>query len=145
MNTSKIEDVIEKGDYPESTTGGCVSFAIALDNVFDAEGFPCAFDPMDDSKPLHCMAIIDGMVFDGNGKNGTDPTIVQNWWSGLRLRDFPNVGDDELSEKENYEMLYEWLENEYYFVYDSQNMLENLGAVEKDVKMYESTIRQVLD
>lgn len=146
MDVEKIDSVLSSTEFPDATTGGCVSFAVALDNVVGVEYFPCAFDPYDDSKPLHCMSVISGVVFDADGAHGTDPTYVQEWWSGLKPNNFSwVVREAERGGRDPGEIMFEYLQEDYYSNIPSQRGVRNLGARDTDVQRYEQLLREALE
>lgn len=51
--------------YP--TSGDCGSVAVALDSVFGADGFACAFGRLNDDPALHVCPVIRGQVYDSKG------------------------------------------------------------------------------
>lgn len=145
ISTEQIDGILSSSEFPDATTGGCVSFAVALDRVFGVESYPCAFDPFDDSKPLHCMAVIDDVVFDAEGSHGTDPTYVQNWWSGLKPKDFNAVVDEaEETGRDRWDVMNEHLQECAYENIPSEYGVENLGAVQRNVERYEKLIEKKL-
>lgn len=137
MKQDNINTVLSNTHFPKAKSGGCVSFAVALDKVFDAEEFPCAFDPFDDQKPLHATAVIDNIVYDADGSHGNDYTYVQDWWSGLRKRDFHNAHN---RKEENFK-LDEYLKQHGYKIYKKREHLYNIGANEHRVEQYVEIIK----
>lgn len=146
MDTASIEKAITNGEYPDSTTGGCVDFAHALGTVFDVEGYPAVFDPYDESKPLHCAAVIDETVFDGTGSHGMDSTVVQDYWSGLRPTDLTLLLSEsemtaDITDDERREKMYERLTDEYYVVFDQKESLRRIGHRRSRAESYEEELR----
>lgn len=141
MNDTKISTVIDKADISDGMTGGCVSFAVALDIVFGADVFPCSFDPFDDSKPLHATAVINGTVYDADGAHGSDFKYVQDWWSGLKPTDFEAVQVAAENCNEPIEAVFnKYLEDEAYEVFETSSILYHLGANKTQVKEYVSAL-----
>lgn len=148
ISTDQLDTVISETDFPDATSGGCVSFASALDELFEVESFPCAFDPWDDQKPLHIMAVIDGVVFDATGANGTDPTIVQDWWSGLKPNDFSWVKEQAYNEdgeqiRNEWDVMYEELEQMAYL--NPPEITHIGGATEKQTQRYIQLLTEALE
>lgn len=145
VSTDQLDTILSEKEFPNSTNNGCVSFATALDKLFDVESFPCAFDPWDDSKPLHAMAIIDGVVFDANGSHGSDPTIVQDWWSGLKPNDFGWVEEEAYNEqgeqvRDKWNVMYEGLEEMAYI--NAPEITHIGGAEESQIQQYINLIQE---
>lgn len=147
MNVSpkQLDIILSEKEFPNSTNDGCVSFATALDQLFNVDSFPCAFDPWDDRKPLHAMAVIEGVVFDATGANGTDPTIVQNWWSGLKPNDFGWVEekayDDQGTQvRDKWNVMYEELEEMAYI--NAPEITHIGGAKESQIQQYRELIQE---
>lgn len=143
MTITNISEIIENADISGGMTGGCVSFAVALDVVFGADAFPCSFDPFDDSKPLHATAVIDGIVYDANGAHGSDFSYVQDWWSGLKPTDFEAVQVKAEQRDEPIELIFNtYLETEGYAVFEDSKILYNLGANKPQVEEYVSALEE---
>ena len=146
METKQIDKLLSTTEFPSAKITGCVSFAVAMDRVFGADSFPCAFDPWDDSKPLHCMVMIDGVVFDADGEHGTDPEYVQNWWDGLKPNDFNYVVNKaEETGRDRWVLMIEHLQECAYANIDASGGIDNLGAVEHDVERYKNIIEEELE
>lgn len=143
LTTEELDDILKSTEYPDSQTGGCVSFAVALDNIVGVDSFPCAFDPGYPEKPLHATVVIDGVVFDSEGSHGKDPYFVEDWWSGLKPNDFNAVIEKaEETGEERWEVFVEYLREEGYANFTQQEELHRIGAVESDVNMYENMLKK---
>lgn len=145
MDIERIDEEISNTDISGAMTGGCVSFAVALDIVFDVDKFCCAFDPWDDSKPLHAVAVKDGVAIDAKGTHSTiDITeYVSDWWSGLRIKDFQTAitkiqSEENCSETEAFE---QFLLKEGLETFNNRDLLYNIGASETQVQTYVNALQ----
>lgn len=135
-DTEFIDNIIKNAELNGAMDGGCVSFAHALGQIYEVECFPCAFDPGFDDKPLHATVVINNVVFDAKGEHGSDITYVQDWWSGLKMKDYDCDNSDEFQE---------YLEKEGFVIFNNIDNLRNFGVDINLSKRYESSLRKSIN
>lgn len=138
VSTEDLDKIISEEFFPEATNGGCIQFALALDELLGADSFPSVVKPWKQKITIHTMAVIDGVVFDATGSHGTDPKVVQNWWDGFTPEHFEWI-DTTVSEEKQLELMYDGLEERSYRNYSN---FEYTGPKEHLIEEYIQLIQK---